>query len=237
MTDYDIFSKTYDTAMGDRSDVAELLRELVRKNNPGAKSVLELACGTGAILRRFARDYAVTGVDLSKGMLTIARKELPNVKFLRRDITNFRLNKKFDAIICVYDSINHILDFEGWEKVFANANAHLAEGGVFIFDINTLWKLRNILTYPPEIHKLGEDYMILKVRTPATNMFNWNVKFFEHRTGANYRLRVENIRETSFHPEKIKKALKPYFKSVHVIDADRKSPSKLSERLYFVCKN
>jgi predicted TPR repeat methyltransferase len=235
MNDYDIFSKFYDTAMGERTTVIELLQKAIRENNPRAKSILELGCGTGAILKHFANGRNVYGLDLSKGMLAVAQKEIPQAKLYQANMVDFRLDKKFDVIYSVFDSINHVLNFNDWEKIFANAHKHLSDGGIFIFDINTQSKLKEICLYPPELHKLGNDYFILKVRDTGKNIVNWNVKFFVHGKANHYRLLEENIREISFPPNQVKAALLNTFRSVTIVDTERKRPSKLSERLYFIC--
>ncbi|HZV12214.1 MAG TPA: class I SAM-dependent methyltransferase [Candidatus Kapabacteria bacterium] len=236
MNDYDIFAKFYDTAMGERTTVIELLQKAIRENTPRAKNILELGCGTGAILKHFAKDRNVYGLDLSKGMLAVARKEIPQAKLYQQNMVNFRLKEKFDVIYSVFDSINHVLIFNDWKKIFANAHKHLSDGGIFVFDINTQSKLKEICFYPPEVHKLGDDYFILKVRDTGKGIVNWNVKFFVHEKADQYRLMQENIREISFPADRVKAALLDIFRSVTIIDTDRKRPSKHSERLYFICK-
>ncbi len=236
MNDYDVFSHFYDAAVGERNTVVDLLRGFIEASPPNGNNLLELACGTGGILRHFAGEWNLNGLDASKGMLAVAREELPNAKFYRRDIRDFHIHQQFDVILCVYDSINHLLTFDDWQKVFRNVHNHLAPGGMFIFDVNTPVKLHEIVSYPPEIHKLGENYMLLKVRSEGKEIFNWNLRFFIHSTGNHYRLKIENIRETAFPSNTIINALHAMFTSVKTVDAERKRPSKNSERLYFICR-
>jgi len=82
MTNYDLFAKHYDEVMGDRSDDAAELQKLISKHNPRAKTILELACGTGSVLQHFEKRYDVYGLDLSPGMLALARKKVPSGKIL-----------------------------------------------------------------------------------------------------------------------------------------------------------
>src|SRR4051812_6824552 len=114
MIPYDRFSRFYDIVMGDRSEAAEFIRELILQSKPQAKTVLEIGCGTGTIIGALGRSYEVTGLDLSPSMLALARKRLPHVRFYRQDMTRFRLGKRFDVCVSAFDSINHLLRFSDW---------------------------------------------------------------------------------------------------------------------------
>ena len=235
MTSYDIFGKFYDAVMGDRAQATEQLRKLIRKANPKARNVLELGCGTGSVLKQLSKHYEVWGLDLSKQMLSIARKKVPPPRLSRQNMVNFRLRQRFDVICCVFDSLNHVASFTQWKYLFNNVHRHLADEGVLIFDINTQKKLNRHIAEPAWVHKFGENILIMKV-TKTNGGSNWNIKVFE-RTGRNrYLLHEENIHEVSFPLRKIIRALRVRFSSVEIIDTDRKRPSTESERLYFVCK-
>ncbi len=137
MASYDTFAKFYDAVMGDRANATERLRGFIRKANPKAKNLLELACGTGSVLKHFSKHYQVHGLDLSKQMLSIAKQKVPQAKLSRQNMVTFRLRETFDVICCVFDSINHVSSFSHWEALFGNIHHHLSTGGVLVFDINT----------------------------------------------------------------------------------------------------
>ena len=80
MVAYAKLDRFYDAAMGDRTEMASYIRRLIRRHKPKARTLLELACGTGAILKILAKSYDVVGLDLSPQMLAIARKKLPHVR-------------------------------------------------------------------------------------------------------------------------------------------------------------
>ena len=107
--------------MGDRAQHAAYLRSLIRRHAPRARTVLELGCGTGSILRQLWTHYEVTGVDLSEEMLERAAKKTPGIPLFRADMRTFDLGERFDVVLCVYDSINHLLRFDDWKAVFARA--------------------------------------------------------------------------------------------------------------------
>ncbi len=235
MESYDKFSAFYDAVMGDRANTALRLRKLIARNKPNTKTVLELACGTGAVLTHLAKEYEVSGLDLSSRMLSVARKKLPGARFYRADMVAFDAGKKFDVILCVFDSINHVLEFADWKRVFSRVDAHLVEDGLFIFDINTEHKLQRHIKEPASVEKFGENLMIMDITDAGSGVCNWNIKVFEHQKGNIYKLFEEHIKEKSFPVRQVKEALLESFKSVRVIDPKRQRPSAKSERLYFVC--
>jgi SAM-dependent methyltransferase len=236
MMSYEKLDRFYDAAMGDRTEMASYIRRLIRRHNPKARTLLELACGTGAILKTLAKSYDVAGLDLSPQMLSLARKKLPHVRFYRKDMVRFELATNFDVIICVFDSINHVLKFGNWQKIFRNAARHLEKDGLFLFDINTEAKLERLINAPTWVHKFGRNLEFINVTHGRRGIANWNIRVFEHRRGNKYGLFEEDIREISFPVNKIRAALRKRFTNVKVIDATRRTPSTKSDRLYFVCK-
>ena len=234
MTNYDLFSKHYDETMGNRSENAAELQKLINKYHPRAKTILELACGTGSVLQHFAKQYDVYGLDISSGMLSFARKKVPAGKFSQQDMTQFNFKEKSDVILCVYDSINHLLKFSDWQKVFKRAYEHLNEGGVLIFDMNTLFQLQRVINAPPQIFPFKKHITIIDITDAGKGISNWNIKVFENRRKNQYTLYQENIQEKAFPLHQVKSSLKQ-FRKVDVIDTSRKRPSIKSKRLVFVC--
>ena len=222
--------------MGDRTETAAYIRRLIRRHNPKARTLLDLACGTGAILKILAKSYDVAGLDVSPQMLAFARKKLPHVRFYRKDMVKFELATKFDVIICAFDSINHVLKITDWQKIFRNAARHLEEDGLFLFDINNEAKLKRLIKAPTWVHKFGRNLELIKVTDRQRGIVNWNIRVFEHRRGNRYGLYEENIKEISLPVNKIRAALRKLFTNVKVIDAARPTASTKSDRLYFVCK-
>jgi cyclopropane fatty-acyl-phospholipid synthase-like methyltransferase len=236
MINYDIFAKFFDAAMGDRTETAKLLRGFIQDASPKAKKILELACGTGAVLKHLAKYYEVYGIDLSKGMLNIAQREVPEAKLARQNIEDFEMEEKFDAILCIFDSINHVTNFENWKKIFIKVRHHLTDHGVFVFDINTQKRLSRLASLPATAQKFGQNFLVIEVTDAGDCISNWNVKIFEYLDNHQYALHEENIKEISFPSNQIKSMLKTIFRSIKVIDIERKRPSKQSERLYFICR-
>ena len=233
---YDKFSRFYDVIMGDRSDAARYVSELIVRYHPKTKTVLEIACGTGSILGLLSRSYDVSGLDRSGAMLAIARKKLPHVRFIRQDITRFRLAARFDAIICVFDSINHLLRPADWWKVFSLVARHLNKDGLFIFDVNTSGKLHRLAEGPAWEKWFGRHLAIIRVNAQRGGTFEWDVKIFEHERRDDYKLLHEKIQEIALPKRQILESLRRHFRQVKALDPFGFRASDQSERLYFVGK-
>jgi cyclopropane fatty-acyl-phospholipid synthase-like methyltransferase len=236
MPSYEVFGKFYDAVMGDGSESAKRILNFLRVANPNARTVLELGCGTGSILKHLQNSYEVSGLDLSSKMLSIAREKVPRAKLSRQDMTDFQIDEQFDAVICVFDSINHVRRFSDWKRVFARVRQHLAPGGCFIFDINTQRKLERHIADPPWVHSFGKNLLLIDVTALPNQGSNWNIKVFEHVKQSRYILHEEDIVEVSFPLEKIMWALRNQFVSVRVVDRDQGRPRGSSERLFFIAK-
>lgn len=237
MSNYDKFYKHYDAVMGAPKQKAAFLKSLIAKWNPKATTLLELACGTGAVLQYFAQDFDVSGLDISKGMLSIARKRLPTASFFRQDMTQFAVPGRFDVILCVYDSINHLVHLNDWQKVFARVKHHLNAKGVFIFDINTVYKLDSLAKSPAWFHQFEKNYLAMSVQGKPHNLTNWNIKVFENVSGDKFRLYEENIQEKAFPLSKIQHSLRTYFKRTVALDPQGRKPTRETPKIFFVCQD
>jgi SAM-dependent methyltransferase len=192
--------------------------------------VLELACGTGSILAQLRDEYEVVGVDLSPQMLAIAREKLPGVELIEGDMTDVRLGRTFGAVLCLYDSINHLLRFEDWLRLFDTACAHLAPGGAFVFDMNSQERLDWFVGRPAIALDFGEaDVVVIDVVDGGEQVRNWELRVFEHVDGGEYRLSHEVISEVAFPAEQVRAALAERFGAVEEQDD--------SGRLWFACRD
>ena len=122
--------------------LAALSGRLIR---PGTH-LLDLATGTGSVALEFAsRGCVVTGLDLSEPMLVEARRKAAerglSVTFLCHDLSDYHLPTEFDHAVCLYDSLNYLLDPGQLKQAFANTRSALRPGGLFVFDVNTVHAL------------------------------------------------------------------------------------------------
>jgi SAM-dependent methyltransferase len=233
---YAAFARFYDAVQGDRGSDAEYARSLLERHQPKAHSVLELACGTGSVLTRLRGDYEAAGVDLSPEMLAVARRKLPGVDLVQGDMTAVRLGRCFDAVLCLYDSVNHLPRKRDWERFFDTARAHLEPAGVVVFDVNTEARLARLAAAPPLVQRFDGNLLLVDVVAGGRGRFDSHLRVFERTGGTRYRLHESIVPERSFPLEWIRVALDRRFRRVRVIDRLRSRPNRHSGRLWFVCE-
>ncbi|WP_026887290.1 class I SAM-dependent DNA methyltransferase [Clostridium beijerinckii] len=140
--------------------VADKIINICRENNLKFEDYLDLACGTGNVSINVAKYFkTVYAVDLSDDMLNVAfdkfKKNKIKAKVICQDMCELSLNKRFDLITSVLDSTNYITEDDDLYDYFSSVYEHLKENGIFIFDINSYYKLstvlgNNIYTYSSE---------------------------------------------------------------------------------------
>ena len=173
---YDPLARHYDAVAGDGVAEAAFVHDLIRQRRliePGrgrAATLLDVACGTGAIAASLARGYQggyqVSGLDISPGMLAVARAKLPaGTPLYQADMTSFRLDARFDAVVCAYQGVNHLLSFPAWESFFRCVYEHLNAGGVFVFDIATVGHHVRMAGLEKIVQQFEDNYLLIRVHT------------------------------------------------------------------------
>lgn len=160
---YGEFAKIYDDLINEDinyDNMVSRIIEICNEHNIECKDYLDVACGTGNVTVRLAKHFKdIYAVDLSEDMLREAFNKLKENrikgKIICQDMTEMQLNRKFDLITSVLDSTNYITDEDDLEKYFSSVKEHLKDDGIFIFDINSYYKLseilgNNIYTYSEE---------------------------------------------------------------------------------------
>ena len=138
-SDYNNFAWVYNKHWGNQflEIVLAVLEKLAQPHLPSNASILDLCCGTGQLAQALTEHgYQVTGLDISKEMLRIARKNVPNTKFILEDARTFVLPATYHLAVSAFDSLNHILILEELTTVFRNVYAALQKEGLFLFDLN-----------------------------------------------------------------------------------------------------
>ena len=118
----------------DYAGEAERIHEILRRRAPGARSLLDVACGTGRHLEQLAHWYEVEGLDLDPAMLERARARLPRTPLRMGDMRSFDLGRKFDAITCLVSAIASMLTVEDLRSAIATMARHLRSGGVLVVE-------------------------------------------------------------------------------------------------------
>jgi SAM-dependent methyltransferase len=227
---YDVLAPHYDAVTGDCYPEAAFIHRIIERRHGRAATLLDVACGTGGVAALLAGAYQVSGLDISPGMLAVAREKLPGeTPLYQADMTRFRLGVTFDAVICGYQGVNHLLSFPDWESFFGCVHEHLNHGGVFVFDIITAGTLEAMAGAPKMVQRFGENYLLISVRTADGTVFEWLIEVFEFQPGGRYRLLEQTVRTRSFPPGSIREALSRGFADVEILDGGDE------ERIWFAC--
>ena len=112
--------------------------------------VLDLGCGTGTMTEILAEaGYDMIGVDNSGEMLAEAMEKRVesghDILYLLQDMQEFELYGTVRAVVSVCDSLNYITEEEELEHVFALVNNYLDPQGIFLFDMNTVYKYQTMI--------------------------------------------------------------------------------------------
>ena len=111
---------------------AERCVEMIRRHSATPpKKLLHLGCGAGGHDTFFKRHFSVTGVDVSRGMLEIARQRHTDVEYFEDDMRTCRLDRLFDTVV-IPDSIDYMATSDDLRQAIATAAAHLRPGGVLL---------------------------------------------------------------------------------------------------------
>ncbi|MCG2769996.1 MAG: class I SAM-dependent methyltransferase [Chloroflexota bacterium] len=148
---YEKYAEVYDSSgqIGFSLRMIPYLQELLDRHPVEKGHMLDLACGTGTVAMSFASNgWDVWGVDASSEMLAQAeRKGHDSGLTLRlscQDMRRFTIPASVRLVTCLYDSMNYILTLPGLQAVLKRVVAHLAPGGLFLFDMNTAWALEHV---------------------------------------------------------------------------------------------
>ncbi|MFA6666389.1 MAG: class I SAM-dependent methyltransferase [Armatimonadota bacterium] len=171
------------------------VEELLREHKYRPVTVLDLCCGTGSASLLLARKgYKVTGVDISPRMIEIAKERSAqaggDVEFYVQDATRFNLGRCFNLVISLFDSLNYILKPDHLLEAFRRAAAHMDEGGLFIFDMNTEYALAAGLFNQRNLDKDDlVQYNWCSTYNPATRICTIKMSFLHKET----QKRVETV--------------------------------------------
>ena len=113
---------------------SKLITELVRARVTNARTLLDVACGTGKHLEHLSKQFETAGIDLGTEMLVIAKERLPEIPLHNGDMCEFQLDTQFDAVLCLFSSIAYTKTVERMEQAVANMAAHVNPGGMLLLE-------------------------------------------------------------------------------------------------------
>ncbi len=247
MEQYSDFAFIYDELMNevDYDGWVKYIEDIIKKEDVNVKNILELACGTGNLtIPLTKKNYDIAGIDISDQMLNVARekaeKEGEELVLLQQDIAELDFDvTNLDCILCACDGFNYITYDDDLENVFAKSHELLKDGGLFIFDISSYYKLSTILGN----NMYGENranvaYMWQNYFDDEQNMVEMELAFFVRGKDGKFERFEEVHHQRAYREEEIVESLQiSGFNDVKVYgDFTFDSPKKDSERIFFVCK-
>ena len=152
MSCYEALAASYDGLTRDipYEKYLRFFKTLLRRHGVTATTVLDLACGTGSLSVLLAKHgYEVLGVDRSEDMLTVAAEKAMELEenqpfFVAQPMQRLKIPEPVDACVCALDSINYVTKPQDVQKAFRRVYESLRPGGLFVFDINTPYKLESL---------------------------------------------------------------------------------------------
>src|SRR5260370_21799523 len=112
----------------------EILSEIIQAAAPGARTILDVACGTGEHAKFLKEKYAIDGVDLNEEYLRAARTKNPAGKYTGADMTEFDLATTYDVVTCLFSAIGYVRTFDRMNRAIASMARHVKPTGVLIVE-------------------------------------------------------------------------------------------------------
>lgn len=243
MDAYTSFAEVYDMFMDNvpYEEWSRYLMELLKEYHIEEGVVCELGCGTGKMTRLLAdAGYDMIGVDMSEDMLAIASMENPQqILYLCQDMRELELYGTVAAVVSVCDSMNYLLEEEDLLEVFQRVNEYLEPGGVFLFDLNTIYKYETLLGETTICENRPEGSFIWENYYDAEEQINeYDLTLFIQEKENLYRKFEETHYQRGHSLEKIRTLLEEAgMEFVTAYDACTKNPPREdSERIYIVAR-
>lgn len=244
---YGVFSEFYDalTANVSYDTVSQVLSSLLTRYGKSRGLLLDLACGTGSVSVRLAKKgYEVIGVDLSPEMLSEAQNKAysagQNILFLCQDMTALDLYGTVDAAVCTLDGLCHLPDEESVQAALRKVSLFMNPGGVFLFDVNSVYKHRAVLGNNTFVYDTDDVYCVWQNTLLSDGVtVQMDLDFFEPVSDeGDYVRQSERFTERAYPRETLEAMLKKAgFTVLDVFDGYSGKPAHdTSERLLFAVR-
>lgn len=242
MESYKDFARVYDEFM-DQTPYDEWLLNILnvfkKYNIKENAQVLDLGCGTGKMARRLKKaGYQVTAMDNSMDMLEVAASEEDDgILYVLQDMVSLELPDQMDAVVSICDCMNYILEKEDLREAFTRVKRFLKEDGVFMFDMNSHYKYREILACNTFAEDREDASFIWDNFYDESDRINeYQLSLFIQNEQGTYNKYEELHLQKAYDEEEVKELLyEAGFTSVTVCDADTMEEVKEdTQRLYYI---
>ena len=243
MSGYQEFSEFYDLLMQDVDYAAraDYLLSLFEKHGSKPASVLDIACGSGSLCAELVRRGVDTvGVDASEAMLAKAVEKLPEALWLCQDMREMDLYGTVDGAVCILDSLNHLCRTADIAQVFRRARLFVEPGGLFIFDVNTPYKHREVLADRSFV--VEEEGVLCVWRNrylPHSGEVAMLLDFFVEDEDGRYERYWDTVRERAYSERTLRRLLaETGWETLAVYeDMTEETPTAECQRMVFVARS
>ncbi|MED1205064.1 class I SAM-dependent DNA methyltransferase [Heyndrickxia acidicola] len=242
---YEGFAYVYDFLMKDvpYEKWMQFLREKKEAYRIKENHVLDLGCGTGELSVRLSKEgFEVTGVDLSEDMLMVAQEkameERVRLSLFQQDMSELEGLGTFDIITIFCDSINYLPSPTEVKKTFEKVHNHLKEGGLFLFDTHSLYKVKEI--FMNQTYAENEDevsYIWTSYPGDEPDSVDHELTFFVNNENGLYERLDEWHTQRTYPMNQYTSWLEEIGFTVKEVTADftNEAPNETSERIFFTC--
>jgi SAM-dependent methyltransferase len=244
---YEQFAYLYDELMQEApyEQWVKFIKEMLVKYDVGANSLLDLACGTGELSVRLAKEgFHVTGVDLSEDMLAVAQGKADEqgvrIPFFQQDMANLEGQGLFDVVGIFCDSLNYLQTEAEVKATFSNVGEHLQQDGIFIFDVHSIYKINEVfINQTFSFNEENVSYIWNSFPGEHPNSVEHELSFFvlDDRVGKYDRVDELHFQRT-YSVQQYSNWLEAAGFKLLEVDADfeQAAPTPQSERIFFVAK-
>lgn len=241
MIGYAAFSEFYDEFMEnvEYNKRADYIFSLFEKFDRKPSLLLDVACGTGEFSKEFInKNIDVIGTDISPEMLNIAREKCPETLFLLQSAEELDLFGTVDGAVCLMDSLNHIVEFENFKKAIAKISLFLEPERLFIFDVNTPYKHKEILGDNAFVLENENVFCTWQNQTDENLLTEISLDFFCLKENGDYERTCDDFSERAYTIEQIEEALVEAGLEIIKIydDLSFSEPKEDSQRVYYITK-
>ncbi len=245
MESYSHLAEYYDMLMDDvdYNRWCSFIEEIFQVYNLKPQKILDTACGTGNItIPLAAKGYEMWGVDISEEMLAVAeskaRKQKRNIRFLHQDMADLSLNRSFEAVLCMCDGVNYIIEEEDLLQYFESVYRVMTPGGLFVFDISSEYKLSTILGNNTLFQeKDAFCYAWENSYYEDEQLLEMHLNFFIPQEGLYKRAEEHHIQRAYKEEQLINLLQQAGFENTQVFDDLKNArPTKKSERIFFAAQ-
>lgn len=244
MAGYGEFADVYDllTENVPYDEIADHYCAMIQRFGAPGTLLLDMGCGTGNLTLRLAgRGFDVIASDASSEMLSIASSKLgaEKVQFICQSMTETELYGAVDIAVSTLDSVNHLESAGEIAECFARTAQNMNGGGLFIFDVNTIYKHRHVLADNTFIYDVEGVYCAWSnTYDPEDDSVTIELDLFYENEDGSYDRGYETFCEIALPQEEISALLtKAGFEVLAVYEyLTESAPTDESEKLTFVAR-